>query len=39
VLYDQKIAFTETDDVLVIVCGGASITFDQLSKYAVELSV
>ncbi|MHA3982814.1 pyridoxal-phosphate dependent enzyme [Acinetobacter venetianus] len=39
VLYEQKISFTETDDVLVIVCGGVSITLEQLSKYAVELSV
>lgn len=34
VLYDQKINFMPQENVLVIVCGGASISFEQLSKYA-----
>lgn len=33
VLYDQKIQFKATDKVLVIVCGGASITLDGLLAY------
>ncbi|RZF55646.1 pyridoxal-phosphate dependent enzyme [Acinetobacter halotolerans] len=39
VLYDKKISFSPTEDVLVIVCGGASITFEQLSKYAEQFSL
>ncbi|MCH7309459.1 pyridoxal-phosphate dependent enzyme [Acinetobacter sp. NIPH 1852] len=39
ILYDKKISFAPTEDVLVIVCGGASITFEQLSKYAEQFSV
>lgn len=39
ILYDKKISFAPTEDVLVIVCGGASITFEQLSKYAGQFSV
>ncbi|MCH7336151.1 pyridoxal-phosphate dependent enzyme [Acinetobacter sp. NIPH 2699] len=39
ILYDKKISFAPTEDVLVIVCGGASITFEQLSKYAQQFSV
>ncbi|RLZ11099.1 pyridoxal-phosphate dependent enzyme [Acinetobacter sp. 2JN-4] len=39
VLYDKKISFAPTEDVLVIVCGGASITIEQLSKYAEQFSV
>ena len=34
ILYDQKINFMPQENVLVIVCGGASISFEQLSKYA-----
>lgn len=37
VLYDQKLPLTATDQVLVIVCGGASISLEQLSRYAQEL--
>lgn len=39
ILYDKKISFAPTEDVLVIVCGGASITFEQLSKYAEQFSI
>lgn len=39
VLYNQKVSFKHTDQVLVIVCGGATITLEQLSKYACELSI
>ncbi|MDR7017842.1 pyridoxal-phosphate dependent enzyme [Acinetobacter sp. 3657] len=39
ILYDKKISFAPTEDVLVIVCGGASITFEQLTKYAEQFSV
>ncbi|WP_416201968.1 pyridoxal-phosphate dependent enzyme [Acinetobacter sp. NIPH 2100] len=39
ILYNQKINFMPQDDVLVIVCGGASITFEQLSKYAEQFAV
>lgn len=38
VLYDHKISFTPKDNILVIVCGGASITLDQLSKYSFALN-
>ena len=37
ILYDQKINFMPLENVLVIVCGGASISFEQLSKYAQQL--
>lgn len=37
VLYDQKIQFKSTDKVLVIVCGGASITLDGLLAYQQHL--
>ncbi|MGE8644332.1 pyridoxal-phosphate dependent enzyme [Acinetobacter vivianii] len=37
ILYDQKINFMPQENVLVIVCGGASISFEQLSKYAQQL--
>lgn len=37
ILYDKKIPFSATDLVLVIVCGGATITLDQLLKYASDL--
>ncbi|ENV32429.1 pyridoxal-phosphate dependent enzyme [Acinetobacter gerneri] len=33
-LYDKKISFPSLTNVLVIVCGGASITLKQLLKYA-----
>lgn len=33
VLYDQKVKFKATDNVLVIVCGGASITLESLLAY------
>lgn len=39
ILYDQKINFMPQENVLVIVCGGASISFEQLSKYAQQLVV
>lgn len=32
-LYNKKIEFLNSDNVLVIVCGGASISLDQLLKY------
>ena len=38
VLYDQKISFAADAQVVVIVCGGASITQQQLAKYANDLS-
>lgn len=38
ILYDQKVSFSPSDDVLVIVCGGASITYEQLSKYAQQFA-
>ncbi|WP_420714413.1 hypothetical protein [Acinetobacter sp. MD2] len=34
VLYDQKITFSPTDQVLVIVCGGATTSIAQLHDYA-----
>lgn len=37
ILYDQKINFMPQENVLVIVCGGASISAEQLSKYAQQL--
>ena len=33
VLYDQKLSFKSTDHILVIVCGGATITLEHLSQY------
>ncbi|WEI18769.1 pyridoxal-phosphate dependent enzyme [Acinetobacter proteolyticus] len=39
ILYDQKMSFSPSDEVLVIVCGGASITFDQLAKYVQQFAI
>ena len=39
VLYDQKITFEPSANVLVIVCGGASIRLQQLLQYAKDLAV
>ncbi|ENU25248.1 hypothetical protein F993_00021 [Acinetobacter proteolyticus] len=39
ILYDQKVSFSPSDEVLVIVCGGASITFDQLAKYVQQFAI
>lgn len=33
-LYNRKIDFSDLDNVLVIVCGGATISLDQLLKYS-----
>ncbi|WP_440599834.1 pyridoxal-phosphate dependent enzyme (plasmid) [Acinetobacter soli] len=35
-LYNQKINFSNSDNVLVIVCGGASISLKQLLKYSYQ---
>ncbi|MBF7694529.1 pyridoxal-phosphate dependent enzyme [Acinetobacter rathckeae] len=39
VLYDKKLSFSATSNVLVIVCGGASVTLNQLLNYAKDLSL
>lgn len=39
ILYDQKISLAETDDVLVIVCGGATTTQAQLTQYLSDLQI
>lgn len=38
ILYDQKVNFMPQQNILVIVCGGASISFEQLSKYAQQFA-
>lgn len=37
ILYDKKISFSPTDNILVIVCGGATITQGQLLQHSKDL--
>lgn len=37
ILYNQKLSFHSSDNILVIVCGGATVTLDQLLKYSKDL--
>lgn len=39
VLYDQKICFSAAENILVIVCGGATVTLNSLLNYAKEISL
>lgn len=38
-LYNKKLSFSPTDNVLVIVCGGATVTLAQLFKYSKDLAL
>ncbi|MNV22047.1 Phenylserine dehydratase [compost metagenome] len=38
-LYNKKLSFSPTDNVLVIVCGGATVTLEQLFKYSKDLAL
>ncbi|MCU4348237.1 pyridoxal-phosphate dependent enzyme [Acinetobacter lactucae] len=38
-LYNKKLSFSRTDNILVIVCGGATVTLDQLIKYSNDLAL
>lgn len=38
-LYNKKISFSSTDNVLVIICGGATVTLEQLLKYSKDLAL
>ncbi|WPP70304.1 pyridoxal-phosphate dependent enzyme [Acinetobacter pittii] len=38
-LYTKKLSFSRTDNILVIVCGGATVTLDQLIKYSNDLAL
>ncbi|EOQ74542.1 pyridoxal-phosphate dependent enzyme [Acinetobacter lactucae] len=38
-LYDKKLSFSSADNVLVIVCGGATVTLEQLFKYSKDLAL
>ncbi|WP_163119871.1 pyridoxal-phosphate dependent enzyme [Acinetobacter pittii] len=38
-LYNKKISFSSTDNVLVIICGGATVTLKQLLKYSKDLAL
>lgn len=38
-LYNKKISFSPTDNVLVIICGGATVTLEQLLKYSKDLAL
>ena len=38
-LYNKKLSFSPTDNVLVIVCGGATVTVEQLFKYSKDLAL
>lgn len=37
ILYDKKLSFSPNENILVIVCGGATITLKQLLKYSEDL--
>lgn len=37
ILYDKKLSFSPNENILVIVCGGATITLKQLLKYSGDL--
>lgn len=39
ILYNKKLSFSPTDNVLVIVCGGATVTLEQLFKYSKDLAL
>ncbi|MGT2550479.1 pyridoxal-phosphate dependent enzyme [Acinetobacter geminorum] len=38
-LYNKKLSFSPTDNILVIVCGGATVTLEQLLKYSKDLAL
>lgn len=38
-LYNKKLSFSPTDNVLVIICGGATVTLEQLLKYSKDLAL
>ncbi|KQE18403.1 L-serine/L-threonine ammonia-lyase [Acinetobacter pittii] len=38
-LYNKKLSFSPTDNILVIVCGGATVTLEQLFKYSKDLAL
>jgi L-serine/L-threonine ammonia-lyase len=38
-LYNKKLSFSPTDNILVIVCGGATVTLEQLFKYSNDLAL
>lgn len=38
-LYNKKLSFSPTDNVLVIICGGATVTLKQLLKYSKDLAL
>lgn len=38
-LYNKKISFSPTDNILVIMCGGATVTLEQLFKYSKDLAL
>lgn len=39
ILYDKKVTFSESENILVIVCGGATITINQLLEYSKDLAI
>ncbi|BBQ47244.1 pyridoxal-phosphate dependent enzyme [Acinetobacter pittii] len=38
-LYNKRLSFSPTDNVLVVICGGATVTLEQLLKYSKDLAL
>lgn len=39
ILYNKKVSFSPSENILVIVCGGATITLNQLLEYSKDLAI
>lgn len=38
-LYNKRLSFSPTDNILVVICGGATVTLEQLLKYSKDLAL